>query len=239
MSIARPLYVHPDLRGKGVGAHFYYNPEKNILGFSNGIGNEKPEFFIPVNEHCHRAFLVQQLEFITTLLKNRFDMPCLAEEKQNFSFVDNGIEIKLGSLLQDATDEDKSKKVLATLLLAENEIRQSLEQSYYLTNEAKSVLPDEWLAEQYPEELSFWNKGESGESVMQKLVVSAADKGFEIENEDMKLAIFARIDELLAEGRELSSEQNEFWEEMRMSGEVQRLDIISPMRARPKPEKYF
>lgn len=233
MSMARPLYVHPDLRGKGIGAHFYYNPEKNTIGFSNGMGNEKPAFFIQVSEHSHRAFLGEQLELITNFLHKQFDSQSLGD-KHRLYFIDEGVEVKL-----DMAFGKKPETILATLKQCENEIRQSLERSYWLTNQAKSVLIPDWLEGRYPGKLSFWDIGENSEIVVQKLVLAAADEGFEIDEEDMRLAIFAHIDELLTEGRQLSTEQNEFWEEMRESGEVQRLDIMSPMRARPKPDKCF
>lgn len=254
MSIARPLYVHPDLRGKGLGAHFYYKPEENKIGFSKGTFQEAPPFFLPVNENSNRPYLAHELEIIADALQKRLEHSGLTS-KLNIIFTEDGAEASLDGLLRNVDKQEKGKIILENLNRTRGQIESSLEKSSLPENCASYLAATTYMEclqdfseDSYDEPdvepiymngLIWWPQNTNADVVINSLALHAAQNGIDLDKDELKLAVFARIDELLAEGRELSLEQNEFWEEMRESNEVQRLDIMSPMRSRPKPGKAW
>ncbi len=76
-----------------------------------------------------------------------------------------------------------------------------------------------------------WKTGQSAEEFCDELVNMSAQNGVHVDENDVKEALFIRIEELQRAGAELSTEQHEFLEEQES---VMRVNN-SPLRMKPRP----
>lgn len=260
MSVARPLHVHADLRKKDSQAIFYYDLEKGEMGFDNGCGQDiAPTFSHPVNENATKRELLHALSLAKALMRSEasrmdkgyssgaFHDSAALELKGDGENVSDEEYVKTGKLTWNIWEygavsgysDHETREVLRKALKAvEPQLKKHLDR---LLNDpahhAEAIAADLYLDEKIGEGgiAVIWKEGEKADEFIERMVNEAAFEGKEVDEGELMQAVLARIDELLQEGRELSPEQHEFWNEKEEEGEVERLNERNPLRARPKP----
>lgn len=236
MSVAIPLHVHESLRKKDSHAFLYYDPEKGVMGFDNGCGQEMAQSIqYRVNENASRNALALAMFDIVRALTAQLKKDGILNANASVQYFDDDLSAQLMPLLVRDADGHALARALKTIEPAIEEKIALLDQSQF---QAEAIGADLYLDKKTGEGdiASIWKRNECATEFIERMVNEAADANYDVDEDDLVEEVLARIDELLREGRELSPEQREFWDEKEEQGEVERLNEANPLRARPKPE---
>lgn len=265
MSTTRPLFVNPDLRSKGDSAYFYVDKKTGKGGFGYGKMDNPNMEYNPVNDNASRSILIKILALIKNLLCKIFrvkaglppasptkEMQDKKEENgKRKAHSDEDLVTQIipapgeafadGQKMPNMTEKQYAEAVKSALEQGDEEIRTLLKQADDPAHHPLPTAADNFL-DDLVERLGFeevWPEGYEAHDAVNMLVSRAETENLDVDETELSVALYAHIDELQREGRELSPEQNAFMEEMRDTNEVQRLDVSSPMRARPVPGKKY